>query len=464
MSLLLDALKKAADKKKENEDLSIKEADSENFLDKKELIDDDLDLDLEMDNKDEDFPLVDEVLEVEETIIDKSEDEALLLDNEQELQLNNRVTIKEEGSIERDGSASNKEVDNPENYKNEEVETADVIETYDSSKAEEKHTTSINNREENKEALSALINKSNYYTKNKKIKSKIAAAIFMLVCLTGVAAYYYIEFSSSTQDLFVTGDLSSEPVEVTAVNREKIITRKPELTVVKSPVKASFDKPVQKRVVKIKKNKIKPAIKKSINIVYKTVEDPIDVLVRQAYDAFIANDLERSNILYKKVLNRENKNRDALLGLSAIAVKQQRYEFARQKYLNLLKLDPKDSFALAGLSTISNRIDPQLNESQLKFMLREQPDAAHLYFALGSHYAAQRQWPEAQSAFFSAWSAENENADYCYNLAVSLDHLGKKNNAKDYYKLSIKLKKLKGGNFSIEDAKTRIQYIQASDS
>jgi len=214
-----------------------------------------------------------------------------------------------------------------------------------------------------------------------------------------------------------------------------------------------------------KKNIARKIVKKSkpIHIVHSEKQDPVSTLILEAYNHFHNENYEQANKLYNQVILREPKNRDALLGLSAIAVKQQRYEFARQKYQYLLRLNPKDSIAIAGLSSIENAVDPLLNESQLKFMLKEQPDAAHLYFALGSLYSLQNKWPEAQSAYFSAWSAENKNADYAYNLAISLDHLDKKDQALDFYTLSLKLKQASSGNFSAENTAQRIRTLKETN-
>jgi len=469
MSLLLDALKKAADKKKDNEVLSVNSCESDKSSDKQKMIevdlDIDLDLDLEIDNKDEGFPIVDVVIEAEKILINKSDD-ALLGDDKKNTNIHlisDKNTEVEQGEVKICEDLNFKEELNKGITK--EIDKVGVEKKAETNKIKDKQE-DLYNQEEKEEALSALINKSNFYTKNKKVKTRITFGIFVLVGLIGAAAYYYIEFSSSTQKLFTAYGSTPELKEQTIVNRKEIELVNTASQKVKKIVKFEFEKtPTRKNLFTKKVEKMAvPATKKSIKFIHKTVEDPVDVLVRQAYDAFVNNDFKKSNVLYKKVLNTESRNRDALLGLAAIAIKQKRYEYARLKYLNLLKLDPKDSFALAGLSALGGRIDPQMNESQLKFMLKEQPDAAHLYFALGSHYVTQKKWAEAQSAFFSAWSAENKNADYCYNLAVSLDHLGKNKSAKDYYKLSLKLKKLKGGNFSEKDTEQRVQYLQERDS
>ena len=184
-----------------------------------------------------------------------------------------------------------------------------------------------------------------------------------------------------------------------------------------------------------------------------------------AYSAFQRGQYEQAQILYQQVLAQEPRNRDALLGLAAIALKQQRYEYAKQKYLALLQLNPKDSLAVAGLSSVNqgslqHSSDTALSESQLKFMLKEQPDAPHLYFALGSLYAGKNQWPQAQSAYFSAWSGDSNNADYAFNLAVSLDHINQPQQALQYYQLCLKLMRNSSASFSAAQVQQRINSLQ----
>ena len=55
---------------------------------------------------------------------------------------------------------------------------------------------------------------------------------------------------------------------------------------------------------------------------------------------------------------------------------------------------------------------------------------------------------------------QKSNTDYAYNLAVSLDHLGKPQHAMDYYQLSLKLFEQSGGNVMEKDVKKRIKLIQ----
>lgn len=319
----------------------------------------------------------------------------------------------------------------------------------------------------NEEALSALINKSNQYSRREKLKKNIAIVILIVLILIGSGLYFYIEMQTSNQDFYIAQPDSKVNREKTTQNIKPVLTSSPsqalsapQQNIVNNTNTTSQVKPVTKAPI-VNRPRIKqPESKKIISIVRTKKQDPVHVLLHDAYTAFHNENYRKAESLYQKVTNREPLNRDALLGLAAIGVKEKRFEYARQKYQYLLKLNPRDSFAIAGLSSIENRIDPQLNESQLKFMLKQQPDSSHLYFALGSHYSSQNKWAEAQTAFFSAWSAENKNADYAYNLAISLDHLDKKKQALDFYQLSLKLKQASSGNFSSTDTEQRISALQ----
>ena len=77
---------------------------------------------------------------------------------------------------------------------------------------------------------------------------------------------------------------------------------------------------------------------------------------------------------------------------------------------------------------------PYQTESRLKNILAQQPDAAALHFALGNNHVIQLRWAEAQQSFFRALSIDPANADYAFNLAVSLDHLKKNELATKYYR------------------------------
>ena len=160
--------------------------------------------------------------------------------------------------------------------------------------------------------------------------------------------------------------------------------------------------------------------------------------LKAAYQAYITGDLEIAKQYYLKELEADPRNKDVLLGLAAIATRLQLVNDAQAYYLRVLELDPRDSSAIAGMSGLV-QADPNQTESRLKNLLVQQPDASALHFALGNNFVSQLRWAEAQQSFFRALSIDSTNADYAFNLAVSLDHLKKNELAIKYYREALVL-------------------------
>jgi len=66
-------------------------------------------------------------------------------------------------------------------------------------------------------------------------------------------------------------------------------------------------------------------------------------------------------------------------------------------------------------------------------MIATAPDDANLQAALGDIYANQNQWSAAQRAYFDAYRL-SQSAENAFNLAVSLDQIGKPVLALPYYR------------------------------
>jgi tetratricopeptide (TPR) repeat protein len=182
--------------------------------------------------------------------------------------------------------------------------------------------------------------------------------------------------------------------------------------------------------------------------------------VESGYAAFLAGDLARARADYAQALRDEPGNRDALLGAAAVDVRSGSFEPAEAAYLRLLQADPRDPHAQAGLIALrSARIDPVSAESRVKNMLAADPAAHVLNFTLGNQLAQQGRWAEAQQQYFKAFAADPDNADFAYNLAVSLDHLRQQRLALEYYQRAIALAEKRGASFSLEDARSRAQKL-----
>jgi tetratricopeptide (TPR) repeat protein len=182
--------------------------------------------------------------------------------------------------------------------------------------------------------------------------------------------------------------------------------------------------------------------------------------VAAGYAAYLAGDLATARTEYQQALAAEPANRDALLGLAALDVRSGRFEAAEAAYVRLLQADPRDAHAHAALMALRGaRIDPVAAESRAKSMLADNPAAHVLNFALGNQLAQQGRWAEAQAEYFKAFAAEPDNADFAYNLAVSLEHLRQPKHALEYYRRALALAKARGASFDLAAAEGRVAQL-----
>ena len=182
--------------------------------------------------------------------------------------------------------------------------------------------------------------------------------------------------------------------------------------------------------------------------------------LERAYDGLQAGRLDEAQRDYEQVLRSDAKNTDALLGLATIAARQGQSELAQGYYLRALESDPNDATAQAGLLNTRGQADPGLSESRLKSALAGQPQSSALHFALGNLYARQSRWSEAQQAYFRAYSGEPDNADFIFNLAVSLDHLHQNRLAAQYYQMALASTGVALGSFDRKQVSQRILELQ----
>jgi tetratricopeptide (TPR) repeat protein len=172
----------------------------------------------------------------------------------------------------------------------------------------------------------------------------------------------------------------------------------------------------------------------------------INPTLLSAYTAFNAGDDASAQRMYRQVLQSDVHNVDALLGMAAIAVRQGRTADAAGWYGKVLEAEPRNSVAQAAMISVLGQTDPVGSESRIKNLLAQQPQAAYLHAALGNLYAEQNQWPAAQQAYFEAYQYDANNAEYAFNLAVSLDQLGKTALALQYYKTTLELLPISGAS------------------
>ena len=177
----------------------------------------------------------------------------------------------------------------------------------------------------------------------------------------------------------------------------------------------------------------------SVKVTRNTTINGVNPVLLSAYQAFEAGDNATAQQLYRQVIQTDERNVDALLGLAAIASRQERNRDAAGWYGKVLEVEPGNAIAQSVIMGVMNEADGAGKESRLKNLLAQQPESAGLHAALGDIYAEQNQWTSAQQAYFQAHHFEPENASYVYNLAVSLDQMGKAQLALQYYSQTLTL-------------------------
>ncbi len=182
--------------------------------------------------------------------------------------------------------------------------------------------------------------------------------------------------------------------------------------------------------------------------------------VSAGYSAYQAGDMAKARNEYQQVLREEPGNRDALLGLAAVEMRGQRYDLSDAYYQRILRADPRDPHAQAGLLALrSQQLDPVLVESRVKSLIATDREANVLYFTLGNQYAQQGRWAEAQQAYFKAFATDPDNADYAFNVAVSLDQLRQPKLALEYYRRALALAEKRSASFAPDVARARVQQL-----
>jgi Tfp pilus assembly protein PilF len=206
-----------------------------------------------------------------------------------------------------------------------------------------------------------------------------------------------------------------------------------------------------------------------LKLVSRTPAAGVDPILLAAYEAYSRGDDAAAQKQYRQVLQGDTRNVDALLGMAAIALRQSRHADANGWYQKVLEVEPRNSTALSALANlqINNEsagaaaADDAGTESRIKSMLAQQPEAANLHAALGNLYAAQNQWPQAQAAYFNASRYAPTSADYAFNLAVSLDQLGKSALALAQYQRALGLlNNSSASNLNKAELEARIQALQ----
>lgn len=156
------------------------------------------------------------------------------------------------------------------------------------------------------------------------------------------------------------------------------------------------------------------------------------------YQAYQKKDFQQAKIHYLTALHKNPKSLPALFGLGATSAKKGEINVALNFYRQALNISPYNKEAETAIAILEASLDqPGKTDKHLRFMINQSPNNAKLRAVLGHQYAKQKDWVQAQKQYFKAYQLESENPDYAFNLAISLDRLGQYALAKRYYQQAL---------------------------
>ena len=185
-----------------------------------------------------------------------------------------------------------------------------------------------------------------------------------------------------------------------------------------------------------------------------------DALMASAYAAYQAGNTAEAGRLYRLVLKADVTQRDAWLGLAVMAHADGQREPALDAYKRVLRLEPQNPTALAGIHSLSSQAGEPMHESRLRDLLARSPEEPDLNHALGLLLSGAQRWSEAQPLFFKAHQLVPLEPRFAYNLAVTLDHLRKPSLARQYYESALILAQDSEAGFDESSARSRLAVLR----
>jgi tetratricopeptide (TPR) repeat protein len=159
--------------------------------------------------------------------------------------------------------------------------------------------------------------------------------------------------------------------------------------------------------------------------------------ISAGYDALRRGDYDAARRSYQAAITADSASVDANLGLATAEARAGNVSAASLFYRKALELDPRNATALAGLAALADASRPGAVEARLREDVMRSPQSPALHLALGNVYAAQKRWSEAQGEYFEAHRLDPANPDIAFNLAVSLDNLGRGALAAQFYRRAL---------------------------
>ena len=183
--------------------------------------------------------------------------------------------------------------------------------------------------------------------------------------------------------------------------------------------------------------------------------------LNKAYALYQAGKLIEAKKIYGNIGLKYPYQKDAFLGLAAIAARTNNANEALDYYQQVLTIDPDNQFAKSGLLSLqASAVENPQWLAKLDELVFQNPNSPHLHFLKANVFAMRQQWRAAQASYFKAWENSPNNPDYTFNLAVSLDQLQQTKQALDFYQKAQGLIKNSPHNINEEALNRRIKQLK----
>lgn len=187
--------------------------------------------------------------------------------------------------------------------------------------------------------------------------------------------------------------------------------------------------------------------------------------LERGYTALVEGRLDDAVRAYDAALAVNPSERDALLGLAYVAHTRGRREEAQVLYRKVLRQDPSNSVANAGLIALDAGANSASKGDRAKALAAAQPDSAATQALAGSVLAQEGLTAEAALAFSRAQRLEPTNPWHSFNLAVALDKLGNYAQATEQYDKALQNKDRSPthlGAKQVESVRVRVAQLRQS--